>query len=58
MKTKTYTFTETEILALKEALTEYHFKIKDNNMTSPIFIDMRKAVKSLKEQFTEDYRNI
>lgn len=58
MKTKTYTFTEVEILALKEAMSDFHFKIKDNNMISPIFKDMQKAVKSLKEQFTEDYRLI
>lgn len=58
MKTKTYTFTEIEILALREAMIEFKHSIKNNKPISPIFIEMKKAVTGLAEQFKDDYRNI
>ena len=53
---KTYTFTKSEILALREACIEYDNIISKLSPRSPIFIKMKKDLKGLKEQFKDDYR--
>lgn len=55
MKTKTYTFTEIEMLALRDSLTVMSFEIKNLNCNAPIFSDRNKAIITLKEQFKNDY---
>ena len=56
MQTKTYTFTKSEILALREACREYEYLLSKVNPKSPIFIKMKKSLSVLKEQFINDYQ--
>jgi hypothetical protein len=56
MKTKTYELTKDEVNALKEACTEYYHQTKHHFPISPIAVRMFAALKTLKEQFTDDYR--
>ena len=56
MKTKTYEFTEIEVMALKEATCEYYHATKHLKPKSPIAVKMFKALEGLKEQFNDDYR--
>ena len=55
-KTKKYEFTKDEILALREACTEYYHQTKNLKSKSPIAIRMYAVLKALKEQFNDDYR--
>ena len=54
--TKTYTFTKSEILALREACIEYDHLMSKIHPRSKIFMKMKKSLKSLKEQFKNDYQ--
>ena len=54
MKTKTYVFTDEEILTMREALTEYWQSIKNLKPYSPIAIRNQRQAKALKEQFQND----
>jgi len=56
MKTKTYELTKDEVFALKEACTEHYHQTKNYLPISPAAKRMYSALKSLKEQFTDDYR--
>jgi len=56
MKTKTYEFTQDEVLALRNATCEYYHQTKKLKPNSPIAIRMYKCLKALKEQFGDDYR--
>lgn len=60
MKTKTYTFTEIEILALREAMDFYYHEVSKRvgalDKLSPLFANMHKSVKALKDQFKDDLR--
>ena len=56
MSTKTYTFTKSEILALREACIEYNHTMLKLSPRSPIFIKMKKNLKGLTEQFKKDYQ--
>ena len=47
MKTKDYTFTEKEMIILRDALREYKFSLPEN-------CSFKKSVVALKEQFTQD----
>jgi len=62
MKTKQYVFTETEIFALRDALTEYWHNtskpILKKGACGPLATDMHKAVETLKSQFIDDARTI
>lgn len=58
MKTKSYEFTELEIMAMKEALTEYYQQISKvvlkKEDISEHAIRFHKIIKALKEQFQAD----
>ena len=56
MKTKRYEFTEIEVLALKEATTEFYHFMKQIKAGSPIVMNMKAALCALKNQFHDDYR--
>jgi len=54
MKTKTYLFTEDELITLHNSLTEYHQMIKNLKPLSPIAVKNQKNAKTLKDQFKID----
>lgn len=54
MKTKRYEFTQVEMLAIRDALIEEHQRLKKVNPNSPIFIQKKRAVEALKDQFKAD----
>ncbi len=54
MKAKTYTFTEEEILTLRNAVIEYYQMIKNLKPNSPIAIRNQVNAKALKDQFLND----
>ena len=56
MKTKTYTFTEIEVMALKEATKEYYFQRRNLKPISPVVQKMQAALLTLKDQFDDDFR--
>jgi len=56
MKTKRYELTEIEVLALKMATDDYYHRTKHIQTRSPIVLNMYNALKSLKDQFNDDYR--
>ncbi|OQB44392.1 MAG: hypothetical protein BWY02_02810 [bacterium ADurb.Bin157] len=58
MKTKTYTFTEEEILTLRNAVIEYYQMIKSLKPNSPIAIRNQANAKALKDQFIQDATTI
>lgn len=58
LKTKHYELTEIEILAIREALDTQWYQIKDKDMISPIFKDMKKATLILLDQFKQDYSKV
>ena len=55
MKTMHYQFTQSELLALRDACQEHWQAVKHLNPISPVVQDARRALVSLKEQFTRDY---
>jgi len=54
---KEYILTSDEIMVIKNALIEYHQKIKGLSPRSPIAQRNQALTSVLKEQFTEDYAN-
>jgi len=54
MKTKTYTFTHIEVLALRDAMGEQKLRLKPLNPNSPIFKQIKTATSALYEQFKSD----
>ena len=58
MKMKTYTFTEEEIITLRNAVIEYHQMIKGLKPNSPIAIRNQANAKALKDQFIQDATTI
>ena len=55
MKVKTYTFTEDEMMTLRNAMIEYLQFVKSLHPKSPIAIKNKKNAESLKNQFVQDY---
>lgn len=55
-KIKTYYFTEVEVLALRDALEDFHAVHKNDQPYSPIFRERNRAAAGLCEQFKDDYR--
>jgi hypothetical protein len=58
MRIKTYTFTEEEIMTLRNAVIEYHQMIKGLKPNSPIAIRNKANAEALKNQFINDARTI
>ena len=56
MKTKRYELTESEVLALKMATEEYWHYMKKIDSKSPVVINMKNNLETLKDQFNDDYR--
>jgi hypothetical protein len=54
MKTKTYIFTEEEMMTIRNAMIEYHHMIKTLKPNSPIAIRNMANAKALKDQFIQD----
>ena len=59
MKSKKYTLTQVDILALREA-TEFYWheiskKVLKRNEASPVSKKMHEAVRALYEQFKQDF---
>jgi len=58
MKTKTYIFTENEIMVLRNALIEYWQFVKNLKPNSPIAKRNKNLTLALKDQFVQDYSTI
>lgn len=60
MKTKDYTFTENEIMALRDTTELAYFtnKGKEELPLSPIILERNKSFEALYRQFKDDYRRI
>ena len=55
MRTIHYQFTQSELLALRDACQEHWQAVKHLDPVSPMVQDSRRALVSLKEQFKQDY---
>jgi hypothetical protein len=58
MKIKTYTFTEEEILTLRNAMIAYWHMVKELKPNSPIARRNISNAKALKDQFINDATSI
>ena len=58
MKTKTYLFTELEIIAIRDALIENKQRLKKLKPKSRNAVNYKIATTNLAEQFKTDARNI